>query len=176
MDITEALKEAGFKKEVSTTGDAPIFEGVYKATFTDFAPMEDRGYGASIYAQFKINEVMMGTESRSQYPEFKGYFATSPEKVGSKRNGLAKLLNGLFSVGVDVDVTSDEAMTKSLEEAKGTDVFIKAFKSKKMKREEDGSFSELEGEFKQGWTFMTEKNAAKAIEKAKKGDGAAAPF
>lgn len=165
MNLSELLKEAGFKKELSTAGDKRILEGVYKATFVETSPKEDNGYGPSQYGAFKISEVLTGSESHSQYPEFKDYFSTSPDKIASKKKGLAKLMNGLFSVGVEAD---PDDLNSSL----GTEVFITAYKQKTWKKEGE-DFVEVEGAYKQGWTFMTEENALK---EAKKKSKDTAPF
>lgn len=156
--VSELLQQAGYKKEKSTSGEKPILEGIYKATLVEVAKIEDKGYGEAIYAQFKINEVLHGMQSKSQYPEFKDYYSLAPDKIASKRSGLAKLLNGLFSVGIEAD-------PDKLEDQKGAEVFIAAYKQKKMSKNDDGSFAELEGEYKQGYTFMTEANAVKEAKK-----------
>lgn len=162
--LEEMLQQAGYKAEVSTSGDAPIYEGVYKATLVDVAKMEDQGYGESVYAQFKINEVLAGRESHSKYPEFKDYYSIAPDRINNKKSGLAKLLNGLFSVKVEVSPSQ-------LENAKGAELFINGYKAKKFKKNDDGTFSEIEGEYKQGYAFMTEKNALAKAEKLNKGKG-----
>lgn len=172
--ITDALKQAGFKAERSTAGGKRILKGVYKASFYDWAKMEDKGYGESIYAQFKVTEVLEGDETSSQFPEFSAYYGTSPDKVASKRNGLAKLINGLFSVGVEVSQDSDEALEQSLNDAKGTEVFISAWAKQPKKQDESGEWVDnTEADLRQDFTFMTEKNAAK---KVKKKDGGDVPF
>jgi len=164
MGLAEMLKEAGFTRELSTAGERFILEGVYKAVFVDCAAMEDKGYGTSVYAQFKISEVLSGTQSNSQYPEFKAYFDTSPEKIASKKKGLAKLINGLFSNGTEADADN-------LADSKGAEVYISAFKDKTWKKEGE-EFVEVEGAFKQGFAFMTEKNAVKKAAQKNKGQEA----
>lgn len=168
VDVSALLKEAGFKPEVSTAGDKPILEGVYKATLVEIAKMEDKGYGESIYAQFKISETLFGRESSSQYPEFKDYYSLAADKIASKRNGLAKLINGLFSIGIEVDTTN---VVESLNNAKGAEVFITAYAKPTMKQEDDEWVVDDSKPKKQAFTFMTEKNALKEAEKKKKASG-----
>jgi len=162
MNVTDALKQAGFTPEKSTAGEKRIYEGTYKCSFVDFAKMEDKGFGESIYAQFKINECLEGMDSNSQYPEFKAYFQLG-DKIGSKRNGLAKLINGLFSVGIEVN-TDD--IVAGLEAVKGAEVYISGFKDYKNVKAEDGSWSKDKDEAKQGFVFMTEKAALKQVKKS----------
>lgn len=167
MNVTEALKAAGYKPEKSTVGDRFIFRGVYRASFFDIARMEDRGYGESAYAQFKIQETMAGDESNSQYPEFKGYFNIDPEKIGNKRNGLVKLLNGLFSAGTEVNTNVDDIF-EELAKHKGATVYISAYGQEPRKQVDGEWVDDPDGEIKQAFAFMTEKNAIKKAEKLKK--------
>lgn len=158
MGIADALK--GFVPQKSTEGERPTLKGVYKASLFDVAYMPDKGYGESIYAQFKVMETISGDVSNAKFPEFKGYFNCAPDKINNKVNGLGKLINGLFSVGVEVDMTSDEALMRDLTSAKGTVMFINAWKGKKQKKDEAGNWAEdPEGGSVQKFVFMTEKNA-----------------
>lgn len=168
MGLVDNLKKAGFKAERSTIGAKPILEGVYRATLVEVAKMEDKGYGESIYAQFKVAEVLAGRESNSQFPEFKAYYSVAPDKIASKRNGLAKLINGLFSVGCEVSGETDEALMASLEAAKGTVCYVKGYKEQPRKKEGDAWVEDTEKDSRQGFTFMTEKNAEKEAIKLKK--------
>ena len=164
MGIADALKD--YVPEKSTVGEKPTLKGVYKVSLFDVAYMEDKGYGESIYAQFKVTDdgVIAGDKTYSKFPEFKGYFNCSADKVNNKNNGLKKLLDGLFSVGVDVDKSSDEALLASLQSLKGTTMYINAWKGKKQKKDETSAtgWSEDEGAAPvQKFAFMTEANAVK---------------
>lgn len=165
MSFIDAMKEAGFKPELSTAGGKMILKGTYKASFYDWAKMEDKGFGESIYAQFKITETLEGRDSNSKFPEFKGYFSLADDKVASKKSGLAKLINGFFSVGVSIDWSSEEALAESLNNAKGTEVFISAWSKQPMKKEGDEWVEDDTKEPRQDFTFLTEKNALKKVKK-----------
>lgn len=171
MNATEALKAAGFKPEKSTVGDKIILKGIYKATMFKVAEMEDKGYGPSIYAQFKIQEVLSGDTSYSQYPEFAGYFNTAPDKIGNKSNGLAKLINGLFSAGHEVNTDN---VVDSLSALLGSEVYINGYRKEPMRKVEGTEEWEEnpDGVAKQAFAFMTKDNAEK---KAKK-NAEAKPF
>jgi hypothetical protein len=172
MGITDILKQAGYKPEKSTVGDKPIMKGVFKCLFVDWAREEDKGYGEQVSGQFKIIETLAGSDSRSTFPEFRGYYKTSVEAISSKRNGLAKLLNGFFSVGKNVDTSSDEALADSLNDLKGSaEVYIKGYDEKPRKKEGDAWVDDPDGALRQGFTFLTEKNALKEAEKMKKKQG-----
>jgi flagellar hook protein FlgE len=168
MGITDALKD--YVPEKSTVGEKPTLKGVYKVSLYDVAFMEDKGYGESIYAQFKVDDdgVIAGDKTYAKFPEFREYYQISAERVNNKSNGLKKLLDGLFSVGVDVDRSSDEALLANLQSLKGTTMYINAWKGKKQKKKEDGTWEvDPEGGSKQKFVFMTEKNA---LSKAKKSE------
>lgn len=166
MNVSEALKAAGYEPEKSTVGDKFIYNGVYKCTVYDIVKMEDKGYGESIYAQFKVQEVMSGDTSYSKYPEFKGYFNMAPDKIANKRNGLAKLLNGLFSAGIEVNTATDDIVAE-LQKYKGSEVYINAYRQEPRKLNEATKQWEEDpdGEAKQAFAFMTKSNAEKRAKK-----------
>lgn len=176
MSITGALNKAGYKQEVSTAGDKPILTGVYKAMFVDFKNDPNGQYGAQLSAQFKIVERLAGRESKSTFPEFTGYYKTDEKYSASKRNGIAKLLNGFFSVGIQINTSSDEALMESLNSQKGVaEVYIKGYSKKAQKNtgtkeapvwEEDDTKAP-----KQDFTFMTKVNAEKEAKKQQNKDG-----
>jgi hypothetical protein len=160
MSIVDALQASGYKPEKSTAGDKPILKGVYKAMLTEVKKNEPNQYGQSISASFKITEKLSGNDSRSQFPEFRGFFAIDEANIGSAKKGLKKLLNGLFSVGVSVDTSSDEALMASLQAQVGVaEVYITAYKKKAMKQVDGNWVANDEADPKQDFTFMTQKNA-----------------
>lgn len=159
MGIADALKD--YVPEKSTVGEKPVLKGVYKVSLYDVAYMEDKGYGESIYVQFKIDDdgVIAGDKTYSKFPEFKEYY---------DQKKMKKLLDGLFSVGIDVDRSSDEALLAALQSLKGTTMYINAWRGKKQKKKDDGTWeADPEGGSVQKFVFMTEKNA---MAKAKKSD------
>lgn len=172
MGISDVLKQAGYTPEKSTAGDKPVLKGIYKAMFVDFKNEPDGKFGPQIMAKFQITEKLSGMDSRSTFPQFTGYYKTDEKNASSKRGGIAKLLNGFFSVGVNVDTSSDEALIESLTSLKGSaEVYISAYKKSPRKRNEQGEWVDNpDGDVKQDFTFMTQKNAereaAKEIKKA----------
>lgn len=166
MSIAEALKASGYKPEKSTAGDKPILKGVYKAMLTDIKKNEPNQYGQSISASFKITEKLSGMDSKSQFAEFRGFYAIDPENIGSAKKGLKKLLNGLFSVGISVDTSTDEALMESLQSQVGVaEVYITAYKKKAMKQVNGEWVANEDADPKQEFTFMTQKNAENEAKK-----------
>ena len=172
MGMSDYLKAAGYKPAKSTGGDKPILKGVYKCLFVDFENQPDGKFGPQLMAKFKVVERLSGSESRSTFPEFTGYYKADGENAASLRSGVAKLFNGFFSVGLSIDSSTDEAITESLNKFKGSaEVYIKGYE-KKPRKEVNGEWVDNpDGDIKQDFTFMTEKNAAKEAEKQIKKDG-----
>lgn len=175
MSIVDSLKSAGYVPEKSTVGDKQILEGVYKCMFVDYKNEPEGKFGPQIMAKFQIVEKLSGKDSWSSFPQFTDYYKTDDANVNSKRNGLAKLLNGFFSMGLNIDQSSDEALMSSLESLKGTaEVYIKGYVKEPMKnvgtKESPEWVKNEEGENRQAFSFMTlknaEKEAAKEIKKA----------
>lgn len=172
MGVTDKLKEAGFVPSKSTVGDKPILKGVYKAMFVDGKLNEPNQYGHSYTAKFKITEKLSGMDSRSQFPEFVGFYDVA-DNATSLRKGIAKLINGFLSVGIEIKRNSDEAMYESLDSQKGSaEVYITGYKKSPRKQDASGAWVDNpDGDDKQDFAFMTKKNAEKEAAKQIKKDG-----
>lgn len=166
MSITGALKGAGYEPEKSSVGDKQILKGIYKALFVDYKNEPEGKFGPQLMAKFQIVEKLSGMDSYSTFPQFTGYYKTDEEGSASKRSGIAKLLNGFFSVGITVDTSSDEALLASLDGFKGSaEVYIKGYKKDPKKQVNGEWVDNPDGDAKQDFTFMTEKNAKKEADK-----------
>lgn len=172
MGVTDNLKAAGFKAEKSTAGDKPILKGVYKVMFVEGNKQEPNQYGESYMAKFKITERLSGSESHSQFPEFVDFYDVA-DKAASLKKGIAKLINGFLSVGISIDQSSDEALYSSLDNQKGSaELYVNGYKKKPMKQDDSGNWVDNpDGNDKQAFVFMTEKNALKEAAKQQKKDG-----
>lgn len=172
MGITDILKEGGFKPEKSTVGDKPILKGVYKVMFVEGKVNEPNQYGQSYTAKFKITERLSGSESRSTFPEFTGFFAIDEANALSAKKGIKKLINGFFSVGITLDTSSDEALYASLDAQKGSaELYVSGYKKRAMKQVDGEWVPNEDADAKQDFAFLTEKNAHKEAEKQIKKDG-----
>lgn len=166
MGVTDVLKASGYVPEKSTVGDKPILKGIYKAMFVEGKVNEPNQYGQSYVAKFKVTERLSGTDSRSSFPEFVGFFAIDEANAMSAKKGIKKLLNGFCSVGKDVDTSSDEAMYAALDGLKGSvEVYVSGYKKKAMKQVDGNWVENTEADAKQDFAFLTEKNAKKEAEK-----------
>lgn len=173
MSITSALKDAGFVPEKSTVGDKVILTGIYKCLFVDYKNDPEGKFGPSLMAKFQITEKLSGMDSFMTFPQFTDYYKTDAANVGNKRKGLGKLIEGFLSVGKVVDQSSDDGMFLSLDGMKGSvEVFIKASVREPVKQDSNGNWvPNPEGEDKQQFSFLTEKNAKKLAEKEIKKTG-----
>ena len=173
MGVTDILKAGGFVPEKSTVGDKPILKGVYKVMFVEGKVNEPNQYGQSYTAKFKVIETLCGTDSRSSFPEFTGFFAIDEANAMSAKKGIKKLLNGFCSVGVTINTSSDELMYASFDAQKGSaELYVSGYKKKAMKQDGAGGWVEnTEADAKQDFAFMTEKNAKKEAEKVKAKQG-----
>lgn len=172
MGVTDLLKQAGFKPEKSTVGDRPILKGIYKVMFVDGKKEEPNEYGQSYSAQFKVVETLAGNDSRSTFPEFRGFFAIDEKNAESAKRGIKKLINGFFSVGISLDLSSDEAFYTSLDNQKGSaELYVSGYKKRAMKQVDGEWVENTEADAKQDFAFLTEKNAIKEAEKIKKKQG-----
>ncbi len=173
MGISDILKQGGFKQEKSTVGDKPILKGVYKAMFVEGKLNELNQYGQSYTAKFKVTEKLSGMDSFSQFPEFVGFFAVDEANALSAKKGIKKLLNGFFSVGINIDSSTDEALYSSLDAQKGSAiVYITGYKKSPKKKDESGNWvANPDADDKQDFAFMTEKNAVKEASKQTKAAG-----
>lgn len=172
MGVTDILKAAGFVPEKSTAGDRPILKGVYKVLFVEGKVNEPNQYGQSYTAKFKVVEKLSGTDSRSSFPEFVGFFAIDEANANSAKKGIKKLINGFFSVGITLDTTSDETLYASLDAQKGSaEVYVSGYKKRAMKQVDGEWVANEDAEAKQDFAFLTKINAEREAAKQIKKDG-----
>ena len=176
MGVTDVLKQAGFKPEKSTVGDKPILKGIYKVMFVDGEVGKENEYGQSYIAKFKITEKLSGNDSRSTFPEFVGFFGIDEATAMNPKKGIKKLINGFCSVGININVESDEAMYEAFNSQKGSaELFVSGYKKRAVKnigtKENPEWVENPDADAKQDFAFMTEKNAKKEADKQIKKDG-----
>ena len=172
MGISDILKAGGFKPEKSTAGDRPILKGVYKAMFVEGKVNEPNQYGQSYTAKFKVTERLSGTDSRSTFPEFVGFFAIDEANALSAKKGIKKLINGFFSVGITLDTSSDDALYASLDAQKGSaELYVSGYKKRAMKQVDGEWVANEDAEAKQDFAFLTKANAEREAAKQIKKDG-----
>lgn len=177
MSFTKAMKEAGYEPKASTAGDKTIYNGIYKLALVEFKNEPDGKWDdgqpkPQVVAKFKIlpdGGRLAGTDVyKSDYPDVSGYYSTSEKDAANRKKGIAKLIDGLLSVGVSVSKEDDDATIEAIKQIVGSaEVYMKLFPDwknvqvdgewKKKKKDEEG----IDIAPFQGHSFLTAKNAEK---------------
>lgn len=128
MSLVQALKASGFKPEKSTDGEFMPLEGIYKTQFVKAEEVQSqKDNTAQLRVELKVSETLSGKDSTSKYSEFKKYLALEGEDATDKKKGIAWLINALFTAGVEVTADTDEALKANIQNALGTDIYVKAW-------------------------------------------------
>ena len=126
MSLTDKLREAGFKPSQNTDGEFKPYTGTYKVETKVLRPdVDDKGQ-KFYQAEWNIIETLEGMPKRdSKYSAFrKRYFIDDPDKG---LDNLKKLLNDFFTIGVELDQSSDEAFEESFKSAIGSQGYIRGW-------------------------------------------------
>lgn len=178
MSFTKAMKEAGYEPKASTAGDKTIYNGIYKLALVEFknepdAKWDDGQPNPRVIAKFKIlpeGGRLAGTDVyKSDYPEVTGYYATDDATAPNRKKGIAKLIDGLLSVGINVQKETDEETIEAIQQVVGSaEVYMKLSPDWKNVKDEAGNWSKKKKDEDgidiapfQAHTFLTAKNAEK---------------
>lgn len=128
MGLVDTLVQSGFQPEVNQDSQFEVLAGQYRCSWMVLRPeAEDtaKNRPARWAAQFVIEEALEGTHVNIDLaPEKRRRFFKSYTKDA---DGAKKLLNDLFTVGVELDTSSDEAFEASFDRAIGKPVFIRSW-------------------------------------------------
>ncbi len=128
MGLVDSLKQAGFKAEKSTDGEFQPLDGIYKTQFVKAEQVtSQKDKSLQLRAEFKVSETLSGSVSNSKFSEFKKYLAIDGDAAADKKKGVAWLINALFTAGVEVTGNTDEEMLANIQNALGTEVYMKAW-------------------------------------------------
>ena len=178
MSFTKAMQDAGYTPKASTAGDKSIYNGIYKLALASFENKPDQKWddGAAnpqVIAKFKIlpdGGRLAGTDVyKSDFPEVTGYYSTSDELAGNRKKGIAKLIDGLLSVGVAVSGASDEETIANITALVGSaEVYMKLSPDWRNVKDDEGNWSKKKKDESgidiapfQAHAFLTQKNAEK---------------
>jgi hypothetical protein len=139
MGLFDAVKAGGFVPKVNEDGVWKPYDGDYLCEWKTLRK-EDRKDGSSYYiAEWEIIQTFDGMQKReSKYPAFKQYYSFDLSSDGSderQKKELEKLLKDAFTVGVELDASSDDALATSAEALIGKQTYIHAFPKKSWKQE-----------------------------------------
>ena len=184
MSFTKAMQESGYEPKASTSGDKTIHNGVYKLMLTEFknepdGKWDDGSPKSQVVAGFKVTERLAGSEVyKSDYPDVRGYYSTDAKNAADRKKGIAKLIDGFMSVGINVNGKSDEETISNINNQIAVgEVYMHLFPDwRNVKNDETGAWSKKKKDEDgidvapfQNHTFLTLKNAekkAKAMQKA----------
>ena len=186
MSFTEAMKSAGYEPKASTAGDKNVYNGIYKCMLTEFkdepdAKWDDGQPKPQVIAGFKVVDRLAGSEIyKSDYADCRGYYSTSDELATNRKKGIAKLLDGFKSVGINVMGATDEETIENIKGKVGAaELYIKLYPDwRNVKDETTGEWSKkkkdddgIELPAFQAHSFLTEKNADKMAKSMQKSAG-----
>lgn len=185
MSFTNAMKEAGYEPKASTAGDKTIYNGIYKLMLTEFKNEPDGKWDdgtpkPQVVAGFKVTERLAGSDVyKSDYPDVKGYYSTDDKTAANRKKGIAKLIDGFMSVGINVNGKDDEETISNIQSKIAVgEVYMKLFPDWRNVKDEDGNWSKKKKDDDgidiapfQNHSFLTQKNAEKMAKTMQKKDG-----
>ena len=185
MSFTKAMKAAGYEPKASTAGDKVVYNGVYKMMLTEFKNEPDGKWAdgqpnPQVIAGFKCSERLVGTDIfKSDYADLRGYYSTADDMAANRKKGIAKLIDGFMSVGINVNgATDEETISNITAQIAVAEVYVHMFPDWRNVKDEGGNWSKKKKDEDgidvpafQGHTFMTEKNADKKVKAMQKAAG-----
>ena len=182
MSFTKAMQEAGYEPKASTSGDKTIYNGIYKFMMTEFknepnGKWDDGQPKPQVIAGFKVTDRLAGTDVyKSDYADVRGYYATDEKNAANRKRGIAKLIDGLISVGINVNGKTDDETIQNLTNQIGVaEVYMKLFPDWKNVKDDEGNWSKKKKDEDgidiapfQNHSFLTQKNAEKMAKSMQK--------
>ena len=125
MGVVDSLKANGWKPTASDDGEFKPLVGTYGTSITVLRPEFDKKNNDAKYYQLetKPNELISGDEFGEKFA-FRQRFYVDGEKAS---DSLKKMLNILFTAGVELDTSSDEAMEADFINAIGKPLYVRAW-------------------------------------------------
>ena len=117
MDLTEALRAAGFEPTLNTDGEFLALKGTYKAEWVALRPEKGRDSEQidRYHAEWLIKETLEGTQAVGR-KLFRNYWKFSKDGQPNVED-MKKLCNDAFTVGVSLETSSDPAFEETFFEA-----------------------------------------------------------
>ena len=167
MELSETLKEAGFTPELSQDGIFRPLVGVYKCVFSVCEETIGKFDGMKqLKVGFKINEVLTGAESKSQFNEFTSWIYSDGESAASKYKGIPFIVNALFTGGYEANLSGTNAeIIESIRGGLGTEVYIEGKSTPRKKKEGDEWVVDKSKDNKQTYSVLQEKVAMSKVKK-----------
>lgn len=163
--LGDAIKAGGYVPKANEDGIFKPYSGDYYCDWTTLRK-ETRKDGSSYWlAEWNITEVLDGMQKReSKYADFRKFYSFDLESDGTDERqvkALQDLKDDAFTVGVELDDSSDEALAASAGALIGKQTYIHAFEAKSWKKEGDAWVENEEKGKKQGVSIRQGKLALK---------------
>ncbi len=125
MGIVDSLVGAGWKPEENSDGEFKPLVGTYEVEVVTLRPEIDQKNSNAKYYQFELKplSVLDGDAFGEKFSFRKRYYVDGDKA----QENLKKLLNDLFTLGVTLDTTSDEAMEASFVKAIGVKGYVRSW-------------------------------------------------
>lgn len=125
MGLTDNLKASGFKLEPNTDGIFKPLVGTYKGVITVLRPDVDKNNGNAKYYQLEIKpDTVIAGDSFGDSFSFKRRYYVDGDKA---QTNFEKLVKDLFTCGLELDMSSDEAFEADFTKAIGVTAFVRAW-------------------------------------------------
>ena len=174
-DVLKTLQDAGYKPVLNTDEDFPAVEGEYAVSVKTLRPWvnEETDTKEAYMLQLAVSQTLSGelADGRLLTRFYRitgnGYNGQAITKEQAADN-FRRLFNDCFTLGVELDRSSTEALETSFATAIGASGFARAWKQKNR--------SNPEGPMTQSFRIKTEKDLRKASQDGVAGRTERAPF
>lgn len=125
MGLIDNLVSAGFKPEASTDGEFKPLKGTYKTEVTVLrSEIDSKNSNAKYYQlSLKPSEVLDGDSFTDKFVFNKRFYVDGDKAA----ENLKKMLNLLFTAGIELDMTSDAKLEESFGNAIGKTIYIRSW-------------------------------------------------
>lgn len=125
MSLTEKLKAAGFKPTANTDGEFQPLKGVYECNVTALRAEIDKNNNNAKYYFLELKPVaaLEGDAFSDKFTFRKRYYVDGDKAA----KNFEKLVNDLFTAGLEFDMSSDEAFEANFEKAIGMKIYVRSW-------------------------------------------------
>jgi len=125
MGLLDNLKNAGFKPEANTDGEFKPLVGSYECNITVLRPEVDKKNNNAKFYQLCLKPVVaLEGDAFGDKFEFKKRYYVDGDKA---TENLQKLINDLFTAGIELDLSSDAAFEADFPKAIGAKAFVRSW-------------------------------------------------
>lgn len=125
MSLTGNLKAAGFKLQANTDGEFVPLKGTYECLIEVLRPEIDKKNNNAKFYQLELRPVTVleGDPFGEKFTFRKRYYVDGDKAA----KNFEKLVNDLFTAGLEFDMSSDEAFEAEFTKAIGQKMFVRSW-------------------------------------------------